>query len=130
MGGVPLDAWQPYKGKGFSVSEFDICNPFKGPVLQARIPDAALQAGATVVSRPPHHVTMMYPIPFQLVTQDTAGLGGIAVGSFGACTNSASEIFFNDAPMTLARYPNIRSNGSWAWLSIGNVSNCAVACAA
>ncbi len=95
-------------------------------MLQARIPDAALQAGATLVSRPPHHVTMMCCTLSRRFTQHTTGLGSIAVGSFGACTNSASEIFFNDAPMTLARYPNIRANGSWAWLSIGSVSTVAV----
>ncbi len=58
----------------------------------------------------------------ELQSNAPPGLGSIAVGSFGTCTNSASEIFFNDAPMTLARYPNLLPNGSWAWLSVDSVS--------
>ena len=36
MGGVKLDSWLPYKG----------------PIMQAHIPDAALRAGAVLLSRP------------------------------------------------------------------------------
>lgn len=79
MGGIPLDDWQTYQG----------------PVLQTRIPPAALKAG----------------------------LGSITAGNFGTCTNSASGLFFNDAPMTLARYPNVLANGSWAWLTIDSVAD-------
>jgi hypothetical protein len=80
-------------------------------VLRARIPDAALAAGAAQPAPVPVHARCHVP----------TGLGSITAGNFGACTNSASGIFFNDAPMTLARYPNVQANGSWAWLTIDSV---------
>lgn len=81
---------------------------------------------AQVMSRDLYaHVPVHLPIcmlsSVNLGANNAAGLGSIATGSFGTCTNSASEIFFNDTPMTLARYPNVLPNGSWAWLSIDSV---------
>jgi len=51
------------------------------------------------------------------------GYGQLTPGGLGTCADDQAELFFNSNPMTLARYPNILSNGSWAWINIDKVIN-------
>jgi len=51
------------------------------------------------------------------------GYGSLAAGGLGTCAETAMELFFNAAPMTVARYPNISPNGTWQWMNIASVDN-------
>lgn len=39
----------------------------------------------------------------------------------GQCTNNRTQLFVNGASQTLARYPNVMPNGTWAWSLIDSV---------
>ena len=52
------------------------------------------------------------------------GYGSLKPGSLGQCAAHALvELFWNNTAMTLARYPNIMPNGTWAWMNIDSVVN-------
>jgi hypothetical protein len=71
----------------------------------------------------------VYSAPLPAAVQ-AFGVGDLAVnGGLGTCINDQAELFFSSTPgadldaMILARYPNIMSNGTWAWLNIVDVLN-------
>jgi hypothetical protein len=41
----------------------------------------------------------------------------------GCVGGSQSELFYNDQPMTVARYPNLDATGNWRWLRTGTTVN-------
>ena len=48
-------------------------------------------------------------------------LGSLGGGGLGSCTDSAMELFVDNTPQVLARYPNIASDGTWQWIEINQV---------
>ncbi len=52
------------------------------------------------------------------------GLGSLAGGGLGQCSDTMAELFFNGSPQYLARFPNVDpSSGTWEWLGIERVEN-------
>lgn len=49
--------------------------------------------------------------------------GELGSGGLGTCANDKMELFFNNEPMVLARYPNVLVNGTWQWMQIEQVIN-------
>jgi hypothetical protein len=50
-------------------------------------------------------------------------LGSIYSGGLGQCAGGFAELFFNEQPMVLARYPNQLPNGSFTWTQVTSVLN-------
>lgn len=51
------------------------------------------------------------------------GFGSLAAGGLGTCDDTGMEFFWNNTPMTLARWPNIAANGTWQWANIATVDS-------
>jgi len=51
-------------------------------------------------------------------------LGNISASGLGQCNHNKMELFYNDTPLTLARWPNINATtGYWEWAQIISVQD-------
>jgi hypothetical protein len=64
-----------------------------------------------------------FQLDLSAVGAQVYGYGNLQGGGLGQCTNYQMELFFNDAPMLLGRYPNIASNGTWQYMHIASVTS-------
>lgn len=60
------------------------------------------------------------PVCASLTALGVTDLGELTSGGLKDCQNNKTELFAGGQPLTLARWPNILSNGSWVWAHVAN----------
>ena len=71
----------------------------------------------------PDDVTI-YTVDLQSLGVPASAYGDLAPNTLGSCPVQKMEVFYNDSPMLLARYPNFNATSGYSdWMSVDAVQN-------